>query len=232
MRYQKDISKMSVQMTMLANNIYLLLLVFQFSLLAALPFHQLLIHKKRDSEPISRLFEEIENSNNPVESVTHPREQQGEQMPERAQPCISIHYLMVLKNQFQSRIDPNDDGKATFDEIRQFLRHYHSDVSPETINKFIERRDLNGNGVIELIPEYILDITTPDYTLGGAKEWFNLEDSNGDGKVSRQELETIAQNVGMSRQEAEFTVDTYYMTMDRDGDDSLSWNEYRALYSP
>lgn len=57
-----------------------------------------------------------------------------------------------------------------------------------------------------------------------AKEWFELEDSNHDGYVSRDELVNIAQNIGMSPREALETAEGYYMIADVDGDHRLTWN--------
>ena len=56
-----------------------------------------------------------------------------------------------------------------------------------------------------------------------AKEWFQLEDTNHDGYVSRDELVNIAQNIGMSHQEALQTAQGYYMIADTNRDNSLSW---------
>ena len=61
-------------------------------------------------------------------------------------------------------------------------------------------------------------------TLDAASEWFALEDSDADGYVSRRELMHIAQHLGMTPQEADASVSSYYMTVDADGDDRLSFD--------
>ncbi|XP_064615477.1 uncharacterized protein LOC135479532 [Liolophura sinensis] len=139
--------------------------------------------------------------------------------------------LMALKKRFQMFLDPNDDCKATFDEAKSFLQKYSPDVSEAKIRKFMERRDTNGDGVLEFVPEYIVHMSLPDYTIEGATEWFDLEDSNHDGVVSRAELLRIAQNVGLGEEEAAQTVDGYYMDADMNGDNVLDWEEYKKLYN-
>ena len=86
------------------------------------------------------------------------------------------------------------------------------------------RVSFSGNGAIELIPEYILDIATPDMTPEAAAEWFALEDSDADGYVTRSELMRIAQQLGMTPEQADDSVSSYYMSVDTDGDDKLSFD--------
>lgn len=68
-----------------------------------------------------------------------------------------------------------------------------------------------------------MEVSSPDFDLNTAKEWFGLEDTNGDGYVSRDELIAIAVKVGMPREEAERTAIGYYMSADQNGDGKLSW---------
>jgi Ca2+-binding EF-hand superfamily protein len=68
-----------------------------------------------------------------------------------------------------------------------------------------------------------MEVSSPDLDLITAKEWFDLEDTNGDGFVSRDELIAIAMKVGMPRKEAERSAVGYYMSADKNGDNKLSW---------
>lgn len=150
--------------------------------------------------------------------------------PGTGMPCLTVTFLTEMKGRFAERIDPNDDGKATFEEVKNYLKNFNPNVNDAQVSKFIRRRDMNGNGVIEFIPEYILDIATPDMTQEAAVEWFSLEDSDGDGYVTRRELMNIAQQLGMSPEQADASVSSYYMAMDTNGDDRLSFDEYKVLY--
>ena len=91
---------------------------------------------------------------------------------------------------------------------------------------------LLGDGSVDFIPDYLMEVSSPDFDLNTAKEWFELEDTDGDGFVSKEELLTIAEKVGMSKEEAEQSVLGYYMSVDRNNDSKLSWkgNTY-SLYS-
>ncbi|KAK7480565.1 hypothetical protein BaRGS_00028141, partial [Batillaria attramentaria] len=144
--------------------------------------------------------------------------------PGTGMPCLTVTFLTEMKGRFAERIDPNDDGKATFNEVRNYLRNFKPTVTDDQVTSFIRRRDLNGNRIIEFIPEYILDIATPDMTAEAAAEWFALEDSDGDGFVTRRELLRIAQQLGMSPDQADGSVSSYYMAMDTNGDDRLSFD--------
>ena len=84
-----------------------------------------------------------------------------------------------------------------------------------------------GDGSVDFIPDYLMEVSDPDFDLNTAKEWFTLEDTNGDGHVSAKELIEIALKVGMPRSEAENTVAGYYMSADRNGDEQLSWEGER-----
>ena len=75
-----------------------------------------------------------------------------------------------------------------------------------------------------------MEVSSPDYGTNAAREWFDLEDTNGDGYVSRDELIKIATNVGMSQEEAEQTAIGYYMSADQNGDGKLSWEGKHSLY--
>ena len=81
----------------------------------------------------------------------------------------------------------------------------------------------SGDGSVDFIPDYLMEVSSPDYGTNTAREWFDLEDTNGDGFVTRDELINIATNVGMSREEAEQTAIGYYMSADQNGDGKLSW---------
>ncbi|KAK7090818.1 hypothetical protein V1264_010569 [Littorina saxatilis] len=150
--------------------------------------------------------------------------------PGAGMPCLTVTFLTEMKGRFSDRIDPNDDGKATFKEVKSYLSNFNPAVSDAQVSGFITRRDLNGNGRIEFIPEYILDIATPDMTPEAAAEWFSLEDGDADGYVTRRELMRIAQHLGMTPQQADASVSSYYMSVDTDDDDRLSFDEYKVLY--
>lgn len=85
-----------------------------------------------------------------------------------------------------------------------------------------------GDSVIDFIPEYVLDISSPDMSPEAAREWFMLEDRNGDSYVAKSELLTIAENLGMSPDQAEDSVSSYYMSADANKDEQLSFQGENA----
>ncbi|XP_045202119.1 uncharacterized protein LOC123555585 [Mercenaria mercenaria] len=150
--------------------------------------------------------------------------------PQDQEMCFTIPHLQALKEQFASYIDTNRDERASKEEILDYLKKYNPTTTPEQVEKFIARRDKDGDGSVDFIPDYLMEVSSPDFDLNTAKEWFDLEDTNGDGYVSRDELIAIAVKVGMPREEAERTAVGYYMSADQNGDNKLSWEEYKPLF--
>ena len=81
-----------------------------------------------------------------------------------------------------------------------------------------------GNGIIEFVPEYVKNIVVPDHSEETAREWFNLDDTNGDGYVTREELLSITRHLGIPADRAHLKVSSYYMSNDKNGDDKLNWD--------
>ncbi|KAH9512660.1 Calcium-dependent protein kinase 3 [Bulinus truncatus] len=147
-------------------------------------------------------------------------------------PCVTVPFLTELKERFVRWLDHNNDGQSTFDEVKNYIRRFKADVTDADVAAFIRRRDSNGNGAIDFVPEYIHDMAAPDNTLEGAKEWFHLQDTNDDGFVTEPELVKVAEAVGMSPDEALETVQGYYMSADQDKDGKLTIDEFKTLYTP
>ncbi|XP_046560803.1 calmodulin-like protein 7 [Haliotis rubra] len=150
--------------------------------------------------------------------------------PDAFPPCVSVEYLTVLKHRFETQIDRNNDGRATFEEMRRHLQDYNPNVRDATVADFIGRRDDNGDGIIDFVPEYVKNVITPDYSEENAKEWFNLDNTNGDDFVTRDELMTIARHIGTPEEQADAQVSGYYLSNDKNGDDKLDWDEYKVIY--
>jgi Ca2+-binding EF-hand superfamily protein len=57
-------------------------------------------------------------------------------------------FITAYKAQFTAFIDKNNDGRATFHEIKSYLKKYDHDVTDERVKAFLERRDSNGNIIL------------------------------------------------------------------------------------
>lgn len=101
-------------------------------------------------------------------------------------------------------------------------------VSNRVMLIYLSDFPLAGDSVIDFIPEYVLDISSPDMSPEAAREWFMLEDRNGDSYVAKSELLTIAENLGMSPDQAEDSVSSYYMSADANKDEQLSFQGENA----
>ena len=49
-------------------------------------------------------------------------------------------------------MDKNQDGKATFDEVKDYLAKYSPVIKDSEVEKFIARRDVNGNSCYDSTP--------------------------------------------------------------------------------
>ncbi|WAR28001.1 CALM-like protein, partial [Mya arenaria] len=106
--------------------------------------------------------------------------------------CSTLPHLQALKEQFATYIDRNGDERSSMEEVLSYLRKYDTDVTPRQVREFIARIDKDGDGSVDFIPDYLMEVSSPDFDVAIAKEWFSLEDTNGDGYVTREELINIA----------------------------------------
>ncbi|XP_059142072.1 uncharacterized protein LOC131929742 [Physella acuta] len=147
------------------------------------------------------------------------------------QDCVSIPHLTQMKERFVRWLDHNNDGVSTFDEVKNFIRRFKPDVRDETVAAYIRRRDTNGNGVIDFVPEYVHEMTASESTLDSAKEEFQFLDSNDDGLVTEKEIVRMSEALDQSPEEALQTAQLRYMPADVDKDGKLSFDEFKAVYN-
>ncbi|CAL1530249.1 unnamed protein product [Lymnaea stagnalis] len=180
--------------------------------------------------PMERAFEDVRSQHR--DASLHNVLSRGTRSANGGVPCVTVPFLTELKERFIRWLDHDNDGQSTFDEVKNYIRRFKPDVTDQTVAAFISRRDSNGNGAIDFVPEYVHDMAAPDYTLEGANEWFKLQDTNDDSFVTEAELVKVAEAVGMSPEEALDTVQGYYMSADANKDGKLSLDEFKTLYSP
>ncbi|CAG5130357.1 unnamed protein product, partial [Candidula unifasciata] len=140
------------------------------------------------------------------------------------EPCLTITFLTELKKRFVNSLDHNNDGTATFSEVKEYLQKFKPNVKDDAVSRFISRRDMNGNGAIDFVPEYVREMAGNDYTMAAAAEWYHLHDTNDDNIVTEKELINASKALGLTPQQAEEAVQGYYMAADENGDGKLSFN--------
>ncbi|BFZ06566.1 hypothetical protein BsWGS_09605 [Bradybaena similaris] len=195
-------------------------------LLSAMTFHAI----SRVAAGLSRTGQKVRSHGRSEFSsvlARHPRSIPG--LPEES-PCVTIPFLSELKNRFVSSLDHNNDGIATFHEVKEYMRKFKPNVKDDAVRSFISRRDTNGNGAIDFVPEYVHDMSASDYSMSAALEWFHLHDTNDDGFVTESELMNASEALGMTPEQALETVQGYYMAADVNGDGKLSFDEFKTLY--
>ncbi|XP_014786728.1 uncharacterized protein LOC106881037 [Octopus bimaculoides] len=131
--------------------------------------------------------------------------------------------IEALQERFHRFFDLNKDGRATKKEVTNYLMKYDPTVSKSLVEEFIASRDLNKNGMIDFIPEYILAVSHPEVNSMKAREWFTLEDANNDNIITKDDIEKIGLRMGMSDEEIRDSM-SYYALGDENGDGKITWS--------
>ncbi|CAE1323101.1 unnamed protein product [Acanthosepion pharaonis] len=145
------------------------------------------------------------------------------------EPCYSIEDIEALQNRFRRFFDIDRDGKATHKEVANYLMKYDPAISKPAVDAFVASRDLNKNGVIDLIPDYLVAMSYPDSDPIRAREWFALEDANNDHIITKEDIEKIGARMGMSQDEIHDSMQ-YYALGDNNEDGKVTWEEYKILH--
>lgn len=63
----------------------------------------------------------------------------------------SIFFFAAFKAQFTAFIDKDNDGRASFKEIKSYLQKYDAAVTDKRVQDFVVRRDTNGISILWLL---------------------------------------------------------------------------------
>ncbi|GAB1611187.1 uncharacterized protein LOC115231102 [Argonauta hians] len=144
-------------------------------------------------------------------------------------PCFGLHMLEGLQERFHRFFDANRDGKATKKEVAAYLRKFDPKISQSFVDEFVEVRDINLNGVIDLIPDYIMTMSEHETRLYILRDWFQLEDTNNDDIITKEDIEKIGVRLGLSDREIRDSL-SYYALADENGDGKVTWTEYELFH--
>ena len=120
------------------------------------------------------------------------------------------------------RVDKNDDGIISLDELKNVLQTIFKQLSSEKIDTMVSDADKNKDGRISYEEFYrVLKRKNKNNKLLKA---FKVLDTNGDGKISHEELIEVLKEteVELSKQRVIEMINE----VDKDGDGYLSYNEF------
>ena len=129
--------------------------------------------------------------------------------------------LSEIRNMFK-RVDKNDDGVISLDELRTVLETIFKHLPSHRIDKMVTDADKDKDGQISYEEFYrVLKRKSKKNKLLKA---FKIFDINGDGKISREDLmEILSQTwAGLLEQLQEEMINELYM----DGDGYLNYCEF------
>lgn len=132
-----------------------------------------------------------------------------------------------------NRFDENHDGKISASELGKVVRALGSPVSEQEVEVMIQEMDSDRDGFVD-IKEFADFHATDTAAAGGAakieddlKDAFHMYDSNGDGKISTNELHLLLQKLG----DKSTLQDCHRMIkmVDSDGDGFVNFQEFKKM---
>jgi len=133
-----------------------------------------------------------------------------------------------LKQTF-ALLDKNNDGTLTYKEIFDGFKQ-HKIAMSEDLEATINALDTDGSGTIDYTEFIAAGMTTKQYMK---KEviWsaFRTFDSDGDGKITKDELRQVLKSEDLSENDLTKQVNEMMDECDLDGDGTISWDEFQAM---
>merc|ERR1712136_363004 len=129
--------------------------------------------------------------------------------------------LSEVRDMFK-RVDKNDDGVISFDELRTVLETIFKHLPSHRIDKMVTDADKDKDGQISYEEFYrVLKRKSKKNKLLKA---FKTFDTNGDGKISLEELMEVLKHTGGELPEQQLK--EMIKEVDKDGDGYLNYTEF------
>jgi calcium-dependent protein kinase len=157
----------------------------------------------------------------------------GKSLLEQACAAYVIHHSSHLENEKELRslfksIDKSNDGRLTFQELKQGYKEYLNDPFLDAhIEEIFINMDNDGDNFIEY-EEFIrasVNIKN-NYSKKLLAEAFAHYDADGSGKISSSELKCM---LGGDKKEKSQVAKDLIMKIDENGDGEISFEEFLAL---
>merc|ERR1719414_567387 len=137
--------------------------------------------------------------------------------------------IKALRETFQG-LDSNGDGLLTSAEMKEGLQNAGLKDVPMDLQAILEDVDSDGSGVIDYT-EFLAATLDKRLYLQEDVCWsaFRIFDRNGDGKISRQELEQVLGNEEVETVVEANTLADLMKQVDGDGDGMIDFAEFMAM---
>ncbi|KAL7480139.1 hypothetical protein ACHAW6_005848, partial [Cyclotella cf. meneghiniana] len=143
---------------------------------------------------------------------------------------LSDEEVADLKEAF-SMFDIDGDGTITIFELKEVMKSLGQNPTDKELKRMIKSVDDNGDNKIDF-QEFLVLMSSKKGNMNDdhdreLREAFKVFDSDGNGSISKSELQRIMSNLGQRLSDAE--LDDMMEEVDTDGNGEIDFNEFKQM---